>query len=340
MSPAPVSPMAKMGQPIRSISQDSTDAIRKRVCTACDRCRLKKSKCDGTSPCTRCRADNAICVLGVRKKSHDKVYPKGYVEMLEQQQNQLVSALNIMYQRLQAVQAWPGATLPETNGHPLTHDMLAALDLLEMKQDGSGEVETFEGDCDKLQAKLVAHGAGFVQRRGSISSDSDHSQQDRPHLQGDSRPGKRSVFRESFAFNSTSSTPLIRSPAPRSNLSFPPTQPSPLQQSSPICNDPQFYQAEWAIPDLSNPESILRSHFATHFPDAKQTMPEARNMMDSESCNPSYLEYDNTFDLVSGMSYQQKLTSGYTSDMPGMTDFATVMDPIDLDITSFIQVTT
>ncbi|KAK4547809.1 Fluconazole resistance protein 1, partial [Recurvomyces mirabilis] len=99
-----------------------------------------------------------------------------------------------MYQRLQAVQAWPGATLPETNGHPLTHDMLAALDLLEMKQDGSGEVETFEGDCDKLQAKLVAYGAGFVQRRGSISSDSDHSRQDRPHLQGDSRPGKRPVF--------------------------------------------------------------------------------------------------------------------------------------------------
>lgn len=35
------------------------------------------SQCDGSSPCSRCKADNAICVFGERKKSHDKVYPKG-----------------------------------------------------------------------------------------------------------------------------------------------------------------------------------------------------------------------------------------------------------------------
>jgi hypothetical protein len=34
-------------------------------------------QCDGASPCSRCKADNAICVFGERKKSHDKVYPKG-----------------------------------------------------------------------------------------------------------------------------------------------------------------------------------------------------------------------------------------------------------------------
>lgn len=72
----------------------SDSNVRKRVCKACDRCRLKKSKvcapvathfprsltrdqCDGSSPCSRCRADNAICVFGERKKAHDKVYPKG-----------------------------------------------------------------------------------------------------------------------------------------------------------------------------------------------------------------------------------------------------------------------
>jgi hypothetical protein len=84
-----------MSKPQRTASISVENDIRKRVCKACDRCRLKKSKawlytsarvlqlhidsvqCDGTSPCSRCRGNNAICVFGVRKISHDKVYPKG-----------------------------------------------------------------------------------------------------------------------------------------------------------------------------------------------------------------------------------------------------------------------
>ncbi|KIW51152.1 hypothetical protein PV05_09900, partial [Exophiala xenobiotica] len=46
--------------------------IRKRVHKACDRCRLKKSKCESSSPCSRCKADNAICVSGERKKYRDR----------------------------------------------------------------------------------------------------------------------------------------------------------------------------------------------------------------------------------------------------------------------------
>lgn len=71
--------------------------VRKRVCKACDRCRLKKSKCDGATPCSRCRADNSICIFGKRKKTHEKVYPKGYVEKLEQQQVWLVHGLQALY---------------------------------------------------------------------------------------------------------------------------------------------------------------------------------------------------------------------------------------------------
>ena len=89
--------------------------------------------------------------------------------MLEQQQGQLVTALQEMYHRLSAAHAWSGPTLSEATGHPLTHDILASLNLLESKQDGSGELEAFEEDCQKLQTKLLANGAGYVHRRGSFS---------------------------------------------------------------------------------------------------------------------------------------------------------------------------
>lgn len=42
------------------------DASRGRVLKSCDRCRLKKSKRDGSQPCSRCQADNAIYVFEIR----------------------------------------------------------------------------------------------------------------------------------------------------------------------------------------------------------------------------------------------------------------------------------
>lgn len=71
-----------MSAPSKSPTDSHHDTLRKRVGKACDRCRLKKSKCDGSTPCSRCRIDNAICVFGERKKSHDKVYPKGFVSSI------------------------------------------------------------------------------------------------------------------------------------------------------------------------------------------------------------------------------------------------------------------
>ncbi|RMY94359.1 hypothetical protein D0864_05546 [Hortaea werneckii] len=55
--------------------------------------------------------------------AHDRVYPKGYPEMLEQQQGQLVSGLQHMYRRLIKTQAWTGPKLDEVNGAPLTHNI-------------------------------------------------------------------------------------------------------------------------------------------------------------------------------------------------------------------------
>ena len=52
-----------------------------------------RAQCDGSSPCSRCRADNAICVFGDRKKSHDKIYPKGYVDFRPCSKRLLIDAI-------------------------------------------------------------------------------------------------------------------------------------------------------------------------------------------------------------------------------------------------------
>ncbi|OGM46014.1 Zn(II)2Cys6 transcription factor [Aspergillus bombycis] len=155
-----------------SDNSHSDSNVRKRVCKACDRCRLKKSKCDGGNPCGRCRTDNAICVFGERKKAHDKVYPKGYVEMLEQQQAWLVYGLQELYRRTSEGEGWPGEPLKcEANGHPLTHDLLTRLGALDQSKG-----ERFEENTDSMQQELWKQNAGHMQRQDSSDGSSESAQ--------------------------------------------------------------------------------------------------------------------------------------------------------------------
>ncbi|KAJ5819706.1 hypothetical protein N7474_005297 [Penicillium riverlandense] len=176
--------------------------VRKRVCKACDRCRLKKSKCDGASPCSRCRADNAICVFGERKKAHDKVYPKGYVEMLEQQQAWLVHGLQELYRRSTDGEGWAGDRLkPEPNGHPLTHDLLTHLGALDHTKG-----EHFEENPETMQQDLWRTNAGHMQRQESSDGSTDSPQS----------PTARSRFSsDAFSQRQMPPTPPAYSPTAR-----------------------------------------------------------------------------------------------------------------------------
>lgn len=344
-SSSPHTPVPKMASPQRSASQDSaSEGLRKRVGKACDRCRLKKSKCDGSHPCSRCKADNAICVFGERKKSHDKVYPKGYVEMLEQQQSQLVSGLQEMYKRLRTAGAWSADELAEANGHPLTHDILAALDLLESKNDGSGEMEAFEEDCGKLQSKLISEGAGYTHRRGSFSSESDQSQ---GHTRSASRSTpnltKAGVFKDDFNFSAPPTPPgSEHSPGPISNhrTSFPATQPSPLQQESPLSNDPQFYQAEWAYPGAANQELLFRSKFPLQSPELDQGLINTSDMPTYGQWDASTESHDTKLDLnIPGTTFYQNYP--VYGDLSKMPDTTMSMDPmVDVEFNQFLSILT
>ncbi|KAK7540688.1 uncharacterized protein J3D65DRAFT_548914 [Phyllosticta citribraziliensis] len=245
--------------PDRSPSMDSPteNNIRKRVCKACDRCRLKKSKCDGSSPCGRCKADNAICVFGERKKSHDKVYPKGYVEMLEQQQNQLVAGLRELYRRLQTGEGWPGLPLSDQQGgHPLTHDILERLDLLQPK-DGNGQYEPFEEDFARMEKRLRDEEetlpAPPSKRRGSIGSESDHGHISTPSSNGTPPTPPRSHF-DPFPANNTLQTP-------------PPTMSSLASQQYPLGSAPMkpipMYERHCG---LQQPPELMRPSFHVDAP--------------------------------------------------------------------------
>ncbi|KAJ5288499.1 hypothetical protein N7478_001529 [Penicillium angulare] len=128
-----------------------------------------RKRCDGASPCSRCRADNAICVFGERKKAQDKVYPKGYVEMLEQQQAWLVHGIQELYRRSTEGEGWPGDRLkPEPNGHPLTHDLLTRLGALDHSKG-----EHFEENPETMQQGLWRH--GMQRQESSDGSSEPHS---------------------------------------------------------------------------------------------------------------------------------------------------------------------
>jgi hypothetical protein len=60
------------------LSPHSSAADRhKRVWKACERCRMKKTKCDGEFPCKRCKDDGLVCTAGTRKKTEYKQLPRG-----------------------------------------------------------------------------------------------------------------------------------------------------------------------------------------------------------------------------------------------------------------------
>lgn len=80
--------------------EDSFDFQRRRVARACDRCRLKKTKCSGGSLCSRCKQDRVVCVTTPSAtKKGDILRNPGYTHLVETQRDQLARAL---YQLLRA----------------------------------------------------------------------------------------------------------------------------------------------------------------------------------------------------------------------------------------------
>jgi hypothetical protein len=90
--------------------------------------------------------------------------------MLERQQGQLVSCIQRLYQRLRIAGLWEQPLAGTSGGQPLTHDILAALNLLRPKDDGSGELQAFHDvvaspQSDDGTGSPILHGETEVRDR-------------------------------------------------------------------------------------------------------------------------------------------------------------------------------
>lgn len=355
LSHSSLTPVSKMAPPHRTASTDSAaEGIRKRVCKACDRCRLKKSKCDGSNPCTRCKSDNAVCVFGERKKSHDKVYPKGYVEMLEQQQTQLVSGLVLLYEKLQNAGAWEGPSLDVNNeGKPYTHYILQALDLLETKADGS--TEDFEDDPVKLQDKLFADArhSSHHHRTHSFSSESEHSQlgHGRKHSHGTPVISQRTpTFRQDFtmAAKSAPSSPPPHHVAGRSNRnSFQVLPLTDVPGASPRADDTTMFEAtcqsSWPNynPDHDSKMAMqaVRSDYAIQAPTLQQPIAMANfGQWDPTTYTNQDMDQEPFGTTWQEIAAHNPYYHGGGMRQGGGVDYSSAMD--DFDMLNFVPIPT
>lgn len=112
------------------------DGRHKRVWKACERCRMKKTKCDGEFPCKRCKDDGLVCTAGTRKKTEYKQLPRGYAEVLENTQFALIATVHKLYSMVRNQQHWDLGE-PELNdrGQPIIHNIASKLGCIRPNSD-------------------------------------------------------------------------------------------------------------------------------------------------------------------------------------------------------------
>lgn len=77
-----------------------------RVSQACDRCRMKKIKCDGGTPCKKCSSIDFECTIS--DKLSRRAFPKGYTVNLEKRLREVEEENEVLKEQLQK----GGASLP------------------------------------------------------------------------------------------------------------------------------------------------------------------------------------------------------------------------------------
>ncbi|KAJ9133157.1 C6 transcription factor [Pleurostoma richardsiae] len=166
-----------------------------RVWKACERCRVKKTKCDGEFPCKRCKDDGFACVVGTRKKTKYKEFPRGYAEVLENTHFALIATAQKLYAMVRRGQSWSLGE-PDLNerGQPVIHSIASKLGCIRADTDTdlrghavfpeneaglsnlAAELETQERERNATAAvKAETHSMCFIRTDRASSSEAGHS---------------------------------------------------------------------------------------------------------------------------------------------------------------------
>ncbi|KAI1077558.1 hypothetical protein F5B20DRAFT_268505 [Whalleya microplaca] len=139
------------------LSPHAADSRHKRVWKACERCRMKKTKCDGEFPCKRCKDDGLVCTAGTRKKTEYKQLPRGYAEVLENTQFALIATVHKLYSMVRNGQSWDLGE-PELNdrGQPVIHDIATKLGCIRPNADADLPPHSVFPEDEAGLAKLAA----------------------------------------------------------------------------------------------------------------------------------------------------------------------------------------
>ncbi|KAL1836181.1 hypothetical protein VTJ49DRAFT_5471 [Mycothermus thermophilus] len=174
------SPHSHPPSPARESHPPHGDGRHKRVWKACERCRMKKTKCDGEFPCKRCKDDGLICTAGTRKKTEYKQLPPGYAEVLENTQFVLVATVQKLYAMVRNGDTWDLGE-PELNdrGQPVVHNVAAKLGCLRPNNDLDLPVHSIfpedEAGMAELARQLREHNAATATARAAAATGSSPS---------------------------------------------------------------------------------------------------------------------------------------------------------------------
>jgi len=126
-------------------SSTGTKKENKRVSSACQRCKQKKTKCDGQIPCERCVNDDVVCEAGKSRTSTLKHVTPQYAEMLETNLHASNEAIKKLYEIIEEAGIWKlGQPQLKPNGTPSVHGIASKLGCVRNPDDTSWPQEIDE----------------------------------------------------------------------------------------------------------------------------------------------------------------------------------------------------